>query len=121
MVTKTFYIRDPRLDYRGKPVACVVYERHKDPDIKGEDYVIFAYAICAPGDEFVKREGRRIATERLNDKESHLNGFTLHSDAKASEVVRCIMQCLSNELGVTRRVKKIIDQWLEDGQRVFHG
>ncbi len=125
MVTKTFYVREPSPyysdvyvePYRGKPVACVVYERHKDPDIEGEDYVIFAYSICAPGDEFVKREGRRIAIERLNDKEFHLNGFTLSSDSKASEVVRCIMQCLSNDLGVSRRVKKIVDQWLEEGQR----
>lgn len=115
---KTFYIREPSPWFRGKPVACVVYERHKDPDIDGQDYVIFAYSICAPGDEFVKKEGRRIATERLNISNSgkSLAGFTLDSDSSASLVIRRTMEEMLTEPGVPRRVQKIVKEWFYDDE-----
>ncbi len=119
MATKTFYIREPRLDYpdhyRGKPVACVVYERKKDPDIEGEDYVVFAYSICAPCDEFRKDYGRLMAMNRLEEN-VRLTGFTLPSDSSASAVVRMIMESVLILDEVPRRVKKIVNHWLFESE-----
>ncbi len=115
---KTFYIREQRRQYpdhyRGKPVACVVYERHPDPDVAGSDYVIFAYSIARPDDEFRKIVGRQMATIRLKQG-YRLPGFCIESEATASDVVRQIMQVMLTEPKIPRRVLGHINNWLYQG------
>lgn len=107
---------------RGNPVACVAYQRRKDEDM-GQGYDLVTYAVSAAntvkGDEFNKKEGRKLAQDRLtnsNKNETYMDKaycFNVVSETNSNEVLQFILDEVADNGGMPSRVRRAARRWLD--------
>jgi hypothetical protein len=118
---KYFYIRQPdkkNPNHRGAPVACVAYQRAKDPDVADTEIVYFALSVANPdADEFTKKKARQIASGQLTCVRNMVDGFQLSDKATSTDVIReLVTRIEDNDTTVTTipsRVRHAAKAWLK--------